>query len=279
MDLRQLQYFVVVAEELHFGRAAARIGIAQPPLSRAIARFERQLGVCLFERTSRSVALTDAGAVLLTEGRAIITAIAVAERRTRQVTTNKPHLVLVAKAGTSEQLLTKLLEAYASEPDAVSVELMLCDAHQQLQLLHDGHADVAMLHLPFDSTSGLDTEPLSTEHQVAILPAGHALAHRPQLCMDEVAALPGLPPARWPELSGSYPDGPGVEVHNLTQLYQLIALGRSSVVVPKSASAGLRQDLIAIPVTDAPTVTTVIAWPEYSRSRSVADLVRIAARL
>lgn len=171
-----------------------------------------------------------------------------------------------------------MLAAYDAEPDAVPVELILCDPHQQHQLLHNGQADAALLHLRLDSTIGLDTEPLCTEHQVAILSAGHALAHRSQLRMDEAAALPGLPPARWPELSGSYPEGPGVEVHNLTQLYQLIALGRSSVVVPESASAGLRQDLVAIPVTDAATVTTMIAWPEYSRSRSVADLVRVAAR-
>lgn len=279
MDVRELRYFVAVGDELHFGRAARRLGIAQPPLSRAIARMERQLDLTLLTRTSRSVVLTDAGIVLLAEGRAIITALAVAERRTRQASTNQPCLILAAKAGASEELLAKLLDTYAAEPDAVAVDLVLCDAHQQYRLLHDGNADAALLHLPFDATTGLDTETLSTEHQVAVLPTTHDLARRSHLRMDEVAALPELPSARWPQADGNYPEGPGVEVHNLTQLFQLIALGRSTVIVPESGSADLRRDLVAIPVIDAPTVTTVIAWPEYSRSRHVAHLVRTATRL
>lgn len=279
MDARELRYFVAVGEELHFGHAAERLGIAQPPLSRAIARLERRLGVALLTRTSRSVLLTDAGAVLLTEGRAIITALAVAERHTRQAVANQPRLTLTAKAGACDVLLAKLLDAYAAEPGAAAVDLLLCDAHQQNRLLHAGQADAALLHLPFDSTTGLDTETLFTEHQVAVLPAAHALAHRTQLRMDEVAALLDLPLARWPQADGDYPDGPGIQVHTLTQLYQLIALGRSTVIVPESASADLRRDLLAVPVIDAPTVTTVIAWPEHSHSRSVADLVRTATRL
>lgn len=135
MDRRELRYFVAVGEELHFGRAARRLGIAQPPLSRAIGRLEQQLQVTLLTRTSRTVALTDAGAVLLAEARAIITAIAVAQRRTRQASIHRPSLTLAAKAGTSDALLATLLEAYAAQPGAVDVDLILCDAHQQNQPL------------------------------------------------------------------------------------------------------------------------------------------------
>ncbi len=282
METRELRYFVAVAEELHFGRAAQRLGIAQPPLSRAIRRLERRLGVSLLERSSRAVALTEAGSVLLREGRAALDAVGAAERRTRRAApaaTGGPGVVLATKAGASGELLAKLLDAYAAEPDAVAVEVLLSGIGEQERLLRDGRADVALLHRPFDATAGLDTEELVTEGQVVVLPAGHPLTARAHVGMAEVAALPGLPLPRWPHDDGSYPDGPGPEVHDLTQLLQLVALGRACVVLPDSVRAQLRSDVVVVPVSDAPTVTTVIAWPPHSRSRAVAALVRTALRL
>ncbi|MEU7800056.1 LysR family transcriptional regulator [Micromonospora arborensis] len=282
METRELRYFVAVAEELHFGRAAQRLGIAQPPLSRAIAQLERRLGVALLERTSRAVALTEAGSVLLVEGRAALDAVEAAERRTRRAAlagAGQPGLVLVTKAGASGELLSKLLDAYASEPDAVPVDVLLCGIGEQERLLRDGRADVALLHRPFDSTVGLDTEELRTEGQVVVLPAGHPLTAQAQVRMADVAALPGLPPPRRPGPDGTYPDGPGPQIRDNTQLYQLIALGRASAVLPESCRADLRRDLAAVPVLDAPTVTTVIAWPPHSRSLALAGLIRTAIRL
>ncbi|MBU8855987.1 MULTISPECIES: LysR family transcriptional regulator [unclassified Micromonospora] len=282
METRELRYFVAVAEELHFGRAARRLGIAQPPLSRAIRQLERRLGVTLLERDSRSVALTAAGSVLLREGRAALDAVDAADRRTRragEASNGGPGLVLATKAGASSELLPKLLDAYAAEPDAVPVEVLLCGIGEQERLLRDGRADVALLHLPFDSTTGLDTEELVTEQQVAVLPAGHPLARRPHLLLAEVETLPGLPMPRWPRADGSYPDGPGPEVRDHAQLFQLIALGRTAVVLPESVRSLLLADLTAVPVPDAPAVTTVIAWPPHSRSRALAALVRTATRL
>ncbi|MFF4397356.1 LysR family transcriptional regulator [Streptomyces sp. NPDC001480] len=279
MEIRELRYFVAVAEELHFGKAAERLEMAQPPLSRAIARLERRLGVTLLERTSRKVTLTEAGAVLLSEGRAVLSAVATAERRTRQAAQRRPRLVLAVKSGTAGELLAKLLDAYRAEPGAAIVDLLLCEAHQQQKLLQNGQADVALLHLPFDSAVGLDTDILYTEGQVAILPVSHPLAGRPRIRVAEVAALPDLPMARWPGPDGNYPEGQGAEVRNLTQLLQLIALGRTTVIMPESACTDLRRDLVAVPVQDAPPVTTVIAWPPQSRQREVADLIRVATRL
>ncbi|WP_349876049.1 LysR family transcriptional regulator [Micromonospora sp. HUAS YX12] len=282
METRELRYFVAVAEELHFGHAARRLGIAQPPLSRAIRQLERRLGVTLLERDSRRVALTAAGAVLLREGRAALDAVDAAARRTHragQAMNGGPGLVLATKAGASSELLPKLLDAYAAEPDAVPVEVLLCGIGEQERLLRDGRADVALLHLPFDSTTGLDTEELVTEQQVAVLPAGHPLARRPHLRMAEVETLPGLPIPRWPRADGSYPDGPGPEVRDHAQLFQLIALGRTAVVLPESVRTLLLADLTAVPVPDAPAVTTVIAWPPHSRSRALAALIRTATRL
>lgn len=279
MEMRELRYFVAVAEELHFGRAAEQLGIAQPALSRALAGLERRLGVALVERSSRRVRLTDAGTVLLTEARVILAAAEAAERRTREAAEEQPRIALAVKAGTAGELLAKVLDAYAAHPGACPVDLLLCEAHEQRELLCSGRADLALLHLPFDAVTGLDSEALLTEGQVVVLPGGHTLAGRTAVRQAEVTAAPGPPPARWPAPDGSCPEGPGVAVRNLTQLFQLIALGRATVVLPASAAVELRRDLVAVPVTDAPPVTTVLAWRPESRSRPVADLVRVATSL
>ena len=279
METRELRYFVMVAEELHFGRAARRLGIAQPPLSRAIQQLERRLGVALLERTSRAVALTEAGSVLLAEGRAALDAMDAADRRTRRASAGGAGLVLVTKAGASIELLAKLLDAYAAEPGAVPVDVQLCGIGQQERLLRDGRADVALLHRPFDSTVGFDIEEMSTENQVAVLPSGHPLTTRPHLNMTDVTAIPGLPMPRWPGHRGFYPDGPGIEVRDNVQLLQLIALGRAVAVLPESVGCQLTPGTAIVPVLDAPPVTTVIAWPPHSRSLAVAGLVRAATRL
>ncbi|MEU7868806.1 LysR family transcriptional regulator [Dactylosporangium sp. NPDC049140] len=279
METRELRYFIAVAEELHFGRAAQRLGIAQPPLSRAIRQLERRLGVALLERTSRTVALTEPGAVLLREGRAALEAVEAAARRTRRAAAPDPGIVLVTKAGASGELLAKLLDAYAAEPGAVPVDVQLCGIGEQERFLRDGRADVALLHLPYDEPTGLDTETLTVESQVVVLPAGHPLTTRPSLRMDEIADLPDLPLPRWPEPDGTYKPGRGPEIKGNSQLYQLIALGRTCAVLPDSARTHLRRDLVAVPLLDAPAITTLIAWPPHSRSRAVADLVRAATRL
>ncbi|MEU6683551.1 LysR family transcriptional regulator [Streptomyces sp. NPDC046832] len=282
METRELRYFVAVAEELHFGRAAQRLGIAQPPLSRAIGQLERRLGATLLARGSRAVTLTEAGAVLLREARAALAAVEAAERRTRRAAlapAGQAGVVLATKAGASGELLAKLLDAYAAEPDAVTVDLLLCGVGEQGPMLRDGRADVALLHLPFDTTAGLDTEELRTEGQVAILPAGHPLTDRPRLRTADVTGLPDLPMPRWPGPDGTYPAGPGPEARDHTQLLQLIALGRACWIAPESCRSQLREGLAAVPVEDAPTVTTVIAWPPHSRSRGVAGLVRTAVRV
>ncbi|MBE8516798.1 LysR family transcriptional regulator [Amycolatopsis sp. H6(2020)] len=276
-----MRYFLAVADELHFGRAAERLGIAQPPLSRAIQQLERRLGVALLERNRRGVSLTGAGEILLQEGRAALDATTAAVRRTRRAGrpgAPRDRLVLAVKAGAFHELLNKLLDAYAAEPGAAEIEVLPSGTCEQEGMLRDGRADVALMHAPFNSLAGFDSVELMTERQVAILPAKHPLAARKTLSLAEISDVPDLPLARWPR-HGTFPPGPGPEIHDQTQLAQLIALGRTTAVFPESARTWLWDEHAAVPVRDAPVVTTHLAWPAHSRSRVLAGLARTASRL
>lgn len=276
LEIRELRYFLAVAEERHFGRAADRLGIAQPPLSRAVRQMEQRLGVRLFDRNRRGVAITKAGEVLSSEARTALDAVAAAAHRTRRAGNPSRPLVLATKAGASHELLQTLLEAHAETTDAARVEVLLCEVGEQAGLLRTGQADVALMHRPFDDLAGFDVEDLLTEGQVAILPAEHRLASRDTLTLAEVQDLPDLPIARWPRLDGTYPDGPGPEVRTQSQLAHLVALGKTVLVIPASSRAWQWPEHVAVPVVDAPPVTTVIAWPPNSRSRNLAALVSTA---
>lgn len=284
METRELRYFMAVAEELHFGRAAERLGMAQPPLSRAIQQLERRLDVALLDRNRRGVSLTGAGEVLLYEGAAALDATTAAVRRVRRAGgADRPggprdRLVLAVKAAASHELLQKLLAAYAAEPDAAELEVLPSGMCEQEGMLRDGRADVALMHAPFNSLAGFDSEELMTEGQIAILPAGHPLAARRTLSLADITDVPDLPLARWPR-HDTYPPGPGPEIHDQTQLAQLIALGRTAAVFPESARAWLWAEHTGVPLTDAPPVVTHIAWPAHSRSMALAGLVRTATRL
>ncbi|MFJ9785657.1 LysR family transcriptional regulator [Amycolatopsis sp. NPDC101161] len=281
LETRELRYFIAVAEELHFGRAAERLGMAQPPLSRAIQQLERRLGVTLLERNRRGVSLTGAGEILLREGRAALDATTAAVRRTRRgggSGGSHDRLVLAVKAGAFHELLNKLLDAYAAEPGAAAIEVLPSGMCEQEAMLRDGRADVALMHTPFNSLAGFDSVELMTETQVAVLPARHPLAARKTLSLAEISDVPDLPLARWPR-HDTYPPGPGPEVHDQTQLAQLIALGRTMTVFPESARTWLWEEHAAVPLSDAPPVTTHIVWPAHSRSRALAGLVRTASRL
>jgi len=117
LETRELAYFLAVADELHFGRAATRLGIAQPALSKTVRQLERRLGVILFERTSRAVALTEAGQVLSREARVVLAAVSAAALRTQRAGIRDPRLVLAMKPGGDAGLLPAILAAYEREPE------------------------------------------------------------------------------------------------------------------------------------------------------------------
>jgi len=264
LETRELAYFVAVAEERHFGRAAARLGIAQPPLSRAIKLLERRLGVPLLERTSRGVLLTPAGDVLLQDGRRVLQATTAAAERTRRAGETRPRLILILKPGIDGGLLPELLDAYACTPDPVPVDLRTCDHAEQADLLRAGHGDLALLHAHGQDLTGLDTEQLLLDPVVVLVAHDHSLAARPHVSLAE---LDHDPTPLWRAASAAGPPG---------ELLQLVALGRAMKLAPASVRHQLRRDLTAVPVPDAPPVPVLLAWPEHHRSPALARLVQTA---
>lgn len=267
VEIRELRYFAAVAEELHFGRAAQRLHMSQPPLSRAIQRLEQRLGVELFRRDRRGVRMTRAGEVLLEEARHVFDAMSAAVQRSRRALDPDDRLVLVTKAGASHDVLRDLLETHAARPGALPVEVLLCEVGQQRHVLGQGRADAALVHSPYDVFGDFDSQEIETERQVAIVPKGHPLALRPRLTVAEVSHVPDLPIARWPRHDGTYPPGPGPEVRTQSEIAHLVSLGRALLVIPESSRAWQWSDHVAVPVLDAPLVTTLLAWPASARSR------------
>ena len=177
MELRQLRYFVAVAEERHFGRAAARLHIAQPPLSQQIRRFEAELGEPLLYRTTRRVELAPAGEVLLERAREILAAVDSAVEDARRAARGEYGRLAVGFTGSSTyELLPAIAAALREELPGVLLDLrgeLLTPA--QVARLLDGTLDVGLLRPPVRERE-LNTEVLRSEPLVAVLPESHPLA-------------------------------------------------------------------------------------------------------
>lgn len=294
VEVRQLRYFVAVAEELHFGRAAERLDMAQPPLSRAIRNLERQLDVRLLERTTRSVTLTPAGAVLLREARTALDAVTAASRRTRRAGQTVRALRLALKADYDAGLLPQILALYERDHAALAVDPVLGGHGEQAPALRDGRADVALLFTPFDDR-GLDVEPLLTEPRLVAIAATDPLAARLSLCLSDLAGR-SLPDGRPADQGGALPirptaadagaprpdaaplpQAPSMRL-DLAQIFSLIELGRMVWFPPASvARRHPRPDIAYREVSDLPPSTLAVAWPRSSRSPAVTAFVRAAA--
>ncbi|GHA96520.1 LysR family transcriptional regulator [Streptomyces tendae] len=270
MESRSLRYFVAVAEELNFARAAERLGISPPPLSRAIRRLEAELGVTLFERTTHSVTRTPAGDVLLAEARVALDALEAAGRRARRAAEG-PKLVLAVKADGDAGLLEPILARYASQPGSVPVAVRLCGWQEQPRLLRAGEADVALVHAPFDGT-GLDTETLAAEPRVAVLAADHPLAARDRLELADLGLDAGSVERHIDEARRGHDD--------LAQVLTAVSLGKVVTLLPASVTSRYPRPGVAYrPVPDAPPVVLSLAWPRQSRSTATAALVRVATEI
>jgi DNA-binding transcriptional LysR family regulator len=190
MELRHLRSFVAVAEELHFGRAAERLHIAQSPLSQQIQRLERQVGAMLFERNRRKVELTDAGNAMLTHAREALAQADLAETAARAAAAGRAGTLRIGFLGSAAlAILPRIVPPWrASAPDA-TLELVEGSSGEHIRALHDQRLDVAFVRPP-TATAGLIVHPVWQEQVVAVLPASSDLSRRDPLRLSDLADEP-----------------------------------------------------------------------------------------
>ncbi|MGW0997257.1 LysR family transcriptional regulator [Streptomyces sp. NPDC002523] len=260
LEVRQLEYFIAVAEELHFSRAAERLGIAPPPLSRAIAQLERRLGVTLFERTSRRVGLTSAGEVFLVESRKALQSIDRAAQRAIHAASGALRIAVAPGMGSG--LLRELHRRYEGRYGHDMMQLLF--TRDQATAVRSGQADVALL-CATEDLRDLESSDVAEEYPVALMPASHPLAGQRSI---PLARLRG-DPAYVPECP----------VNSLDELIDRVALGRLVVVVGHSVTDRLGSAVVGVSVTGLPPTELLLAWPAESRDRRIASLLDLARRV
>ncbi len=190
-DLHHLKQFIAVAEELHFGRAAKRLHIAQPPLSQAIKRLEERLGVMLLERTKRKVSLTPAGKMLLEEARRLIDNADRTGQMVQQAALgNQGKIAIGFVSAALYNLLPQTLRSFRNQFPQAQLSLQELTTNDQLHALQAGSIDVGFAHPPFSTQSSLKTKVVSRDVLLAAIPHDHRLAQQEQLDFYDVARQP-----------------------------------------------------------------------------------------
>lgn len=290
MELRQLRYFVAVAEHAHFGRAAAELHMAQPALSRAIRQFERELGAELFTRSTRHVALTEAGQVLLADAQDLLARAETLRTRVRQTTSGHLGKVRIGCTGSASYgYLTRFMRDLSEELPGLDFELEteMLTPDQEKALL-EGRLDLGILRLPVSSDE-LEWRVVRREPLVAALPATHPLAEVADLT---VADLAGVPFITYNVASGSVVGSAVLSacqaagftphrVRDVTEtatLLALVAAGQGVSLVPDGARAMSLDGLVFRDLPDVPTVDLALAWRRQGRAPAVGTILDAVER-
>jgi DNA-binding transcriptional LysR family regulator len=190
MELRHLRYFVTLAEELHFGRAAERLHIAQPPLSQQIRQLEKELGFELFHRTKRSVNLTEAGVVFLDEVQQILRQLQQAIQVGQQTSRGElGELAIGFVSSAAYNILPTILRTFRNCVPGVSLELHELTTDQQLEWLRTGRIDVGFVRPPVEENT-FSWEIIFQESLIVALPEAHLLANESYVCLRSLANEP-----------------------------------------------------------------------------------------
>ncbi|MDH6521434.1 DNA-binding transcriptional LysR family regulator [Streptomyces sp. SAI-135] len=281
LDLRKLRYFVAVAEELHFGRAAERLHIAQPVLSRQIRSLEDELGASVFDRDRRGTVLTPAGRQLLEDAVPLLASAEALRRRVSAAAQGAPTLTVGFMPGV---VVTPATAAFTARRPGVNVRLLRTSWDDQVEVLVDGRADIGIVRLPIDRR-GLQVRPLFQEPRVVMLPVGHRLAGNASVTVGDLASEhllqdPDAVP-EWRDVAVELREGRRREVpaiHQVEEKLELVASGAGVCVLPLStATFYTRPDVVPLPVEDIGPNEVALAWVSSRRSPLVHDFVEAAA--
>jgi DNA-binding transcriptional LysR family regulator len=288
MELRQLRYFVAVAEELHFRRAAARLHMSQPPLSHQLRLLEDELGCPLMIRSRRRVELTPAGQAFLADVRELLGGLDEAVGTARRIHAGSAGRLRISFVGSALlSLVPEVVKRYRAARPEVEVQLRERSTEEQLRDLRAGSIDVALVPLPVDAPD-LRTEVLRRERAVAALPAAHPLAALKQVPVRRLGAeplvmfpreqAPGLHDRLLAGLSG--PDGPPSVAQYAPETQTIIGLVAAEIGVSLVQASVQRLSLPGVtyrPVRGAPTIELAALLPAgetLPQAREFVDLAR-----
>lgn len=292
MELRQLRYFLAVAEELHFGKAAERVFIAQSPLSRQIRQFEDELGVQLFRRTKRSVELTDAGRALIPEAEEILNAT----RRAKEtaIGAQKGHIGRLNIGFTLSAMYTpfpRILKRFAATAPLVKLhfhEHVL--TQDQLLALGMSRMDVGFLRPPV-SNPEIELLPVMHEALVIALAADNPLAQQERLSLSDLAREPFVTFSKSIDsalssavLGFCHARGfqPRItqEAKELATLVMLVSAGLGVALVPASAKALGQEGVVFRSIEEEmPPLTIALAWNRNTRSAVRDEFIAVAREM
>jgi DNA-binding transcriptional LysR family regulator len=285
MELRLLRYFVAIAEERHFGRAAARLHMTQPPLSRAIKQLEADLGVMLLHRSATGAELTAAGNALYTEASTLLEQAE--QARTRVSAAAGAVTLTIGTLGDSAADSTRLAATFRRHYPEVSIRFREADFTDPTTGLRNGLVDVALTRTPFDDI-GISMRVLRSDPIGVVLRADDPLAGRDTLCLADLADRPwfqlpeGTDPVWSAYWNGATPVGErhaGPVVRTVNECMQAILWNGTIGIAPLTHA--LPDGLTCAPLTDMPPSSLVVAWAtghESSLTRSFAHIAVHAYR-
>ncbi|HZR40517.1 MAG TPA: LysR family transcriptional regulator [Ktedonobacteraceae bacterium] len=291
MELRHLRYFVAVAEELHFGRAATRLLIVQPSLSQQIRQLEDELGFPLLRRTKRSVELTDAGKVFLSKAREVLAQVQDAKRAAQRAYRGEVGRLVVGYISSSAfDLLPMMLRAYRERFPQVEVALREMTTQEQIRALEEDHIQIGLLRLPI-STPMVSVEVVRREPIVCVLPEEHPLAQHERIAISQLAHEPFVLQSR--QIGGGYyvqlmklclsfGFTPHV-IQEVTETYAIVSLVAAGIgisLVPLSTRNIRSQGVVyrELEGTDAQTEIAV-AWQRNTHSAIVKNFLTVVKEI